>query len=311
MVHVPVLLKEVLQLLKIKKGGVYLDGTVGLGGHTAAILKEAQGVRVVGVDRDLQALELVKQKLHSELNKRLFLYHGNFKDILKLKKKFKRQRFDGALLDLGISSFQLGEARRGFSFQKEGPLDMRMDTSQKEKAFDLVNTLSQKELSQIFYDYGEERFSSHIAQVICERRRQKPFETTLELANLISELTPLWKRGTQLHPATRVFQALRIAVNQELENLDQALEDVLTCLKKGGRLVVISFHSLEDRIVKQSFFRFENPCICPPDFPKCACGKKPLGHRMTRKPWVPSEEEVKQNPRSRSAKLRAIERIGA
>ncbi|MBI3019536.1 MAG: 16S rRNA (cytosine(1402)-N(4))-methyltransferase RsmH [Deltaproteobacteria bacterium] len=311
MVHAPVLMKEVLELLKIIKGGVYLDGTVGLGGHAAAILKEAEGVRVIGIDRDLQALELIKQKLHSEVNKRLFLYHGNFKDILKLKNKFKRQKFDGALLDLGVSSFQLGEAARGFSFQKEGPLDMRMDTSQKEKAFDLVNTLPEKELSQIFYDYGEERFSSPIAHVICERRKQKPLETTLELANLISELTPLWKRGTKIHPATRVFQALRIAVNQELENLDRALEDILTCLKKGGRLVVISFHSLEDRIVKQSFFRFENPCICPPDFPKCACGKKPLGHRVTSKPRIASEEEVKQNPRSRSAKLRAIERIGA
>ncbi len=306
--HTPVLVKEVLRFLNIKEGGVYLDGTVGLGGHAASILKEAQKVCVIGLDRDSQALELVKQKLHSELNKRLFLYHGNFKDILNLKKKFKRQRFDGALLDLGISSFQLGEASRGFSFQKEGPLDMRMDPSQKISASDLVNTLPEKELAHLFYEYGEERFSSRIAHVICERRKQKPLETTLELANLISELTPLWKRS-KLHPATRVFQALRLAVNQELENLDQALKDILMCLKKGGRLVVISFHSLEDRIVKQSFFRFENPCICPPDFPKCVCGKKPLGHRVTSKPLMASEEEVRQNPRSRSAKLRAVERI--
>jgi len=228
--------------------------------------------------------------------------------LIKLKKKFKRQRFDGAVLDLGVSSFQLDKAARGFSFQKEGPLDMRMDPSQKIRAFDFVNTLPEKKLAQLFYDYGEERFSSHIARVICERRKQKPLQTTLELANLISELTPIWKRS-KLHPATRVFQALRIAVNQELENLDQALEDILKCLKKRGRLVVISFHSLEDRIVKQSFFKFENPCVCPSDFPKCICGKKPLGHRVTSKPVIASQEEMEQNPRSRSAKLRVIERM--
>ena len=308
-VHIPVLVKEVLELLKIKERGVYLDGAVGLGGHTAAILKEAADTCVVGLDRDRDALELVKQKLHLELNKRLFLYHGNFKEIQKLKKKLKRQRFDGALLDLGVSSFQLQEAARGFSFQKEGPLDMRMDPSQKISAYDLVNTLPEKELTHLFYKYGEERFSSRIAHVICERRKHNPLKTTLELSNLISELTPLWKRESKLHPATRVFQALRLAVNQELENLSEALKDILQCLKKGGRLVVISFHSVEDRIVKQSFFQFENPCICPSDFPKCICGKKPLGHRVTSKPWVASQEEVKQNPRARSAKLRAIERM--
>ena len=305
--HEPVLVNEVIQLLGVKEKGIYLDGTVGLGGHTKAILKIAPSIRVIGIDRDKKALEEVKKKFKEELNKRLYLYKGNFKDIMTMKKKFPVQKFQGALLDLGFSSFQLADSERGFSFQQEGPLDMRMDSSQKEKAFDIVNTLSEEKLADIFFQFGEERLSRQIAKAICQRRKKDPIQTTLQLSNLICEISPRW--GQSIHPATRVFQALRIAVNEELEGLDEALKDIFQCLKEGGRLGVISFHSLEDRIVKQTFYSFENPCTCPSDFPKCVCGKKPVGKRITQKPAVPSDEEIRKNPRSRSAKLRVIERV--
>ena len=306
--HQPVLLKEVIEFLRVTEGSTFLDGTLGLGGHTEAILKSAMDVKVIGMDHDEKALQQVRKKFRKEVGARLFLFHGNFKDFKMLKETFPVQEFDGALLDLGISSFQLDDPERGFSFMKEGPLDMRMDLSQEKTAKDLINHLSQEELSEIFFNYGEERYSKQIARIIVERRSKEPFEITLDLANLIAAMVPSWQRQ-KIHPATRVFQALRIAVNEELQGLEKAFEGILYALKEKGRLIVISFHSLEDRIVKRSFLKFENPCTCPKDIPYCVCGLKPLGKRVTLKPVVPSLEEVKRNPRSRSAKLRVIERV--
>lgn len=308
--HEPVLLHEVIRLLNIKDHTAYLDGTIGLAGHTSAILNIFPNVKVVGIDRDRKALEEVKKRLTPEIGKRLFLFKGNFKDISILKRQFPIKLFHSALLDLGVSSFQLDDPRRGFSFQKEGPLDMRMDDSQKTKAMDLVNFLSERKLADIFFKFGEEHLSFKIAKWICQKRKMKPIKTTLELSNLISEIYPRYRERSKIHPATRVFQALRIAVNEELEGLEQSLEDILSMLETGGRLAVISFHSLEDRIVKRSFLRFENPCICPKTIPKCVCMKKTLGKRVILKPLTPSPEEIQKNPRSRSAKLRVVEKGG-
>lgn len=310
--HQPVLLREVIDFLQVKDKKVYFDGTIGLGGHIEAILRGAPETQVVGMDRDAEALKQVRKRLHAFMDKRLYLFHGDFKNISHVKQDFPFKIFDGALLDLGASSFQIDEACRGFSFQKEGPLDMRMDRISGEKnqrtAFDLVNTLSQQQLADIFFKYGEERFSKKIARAIVGRRKQKPFRTTLELSNLISSLSPLWMK-TKIHPATRVFQALRIVINEELEGLEEAFEAILESLRVGGRLAVISFHSLEDRKVKSSFYRFENPCVCPTDLPVCSCQRRAIGRRVTKKPVIPSDREILMNPRSRSAKLRVVERL--
>lgn len=304
--HRPVLAKEVLDFLQVKEGGIYLDGTIGLGGHTEAILGVSPSLVVIGVDKDEGALGQTKKRFKKEIGKRLFLFHGDFKEIESLKKMFPYKTWDGALLDLGVSSYQLGDPQRGFSFQKEGPLDMRQSLSQKETAYDFINRLSEKALADIFYKYGEEKFSRRIARKIIEVRERKPIRTTLELANLISYLIP--QRKYQSHPATRVFQALRIAVNRELEGLEDACRSLIDSMNIGGRLIVLSFHSLEDRIIKQGFLRFENPCICPRFLPRCICGKRSLGIRITRKPVVPTEGEIEKNPRSRSAKMRVFER---
>lgn len=310
--HKPVLLMEILDLLQIEDGKVYLDGTIGTGGHTEAILNKCPTTTVIGIDRDEQALKEVTKRLKKYIGKTLFLFHGNFKDFDNLKKDFPKGTpkdiINGAILDLGISSFQLDDKDRGFSFQKEGPLDMRMDLSLKTKASDLVNTLPENELTTLFFTYGEERHSKKIAQAIVRRRQQKPFQTTLDLSNLISSLSPLWTRS-RIHPATRVFQALRIAVNDELKGLRDAFEKILRNLQVGGRLAIISFHSLEDREVKKSFYTFEHPCVCPREVAICLCHKKPIGRRITKKPLVPSSAEITSNPRSRSAKLRVIERV--
>jgi len=309
--HRPVLLQEVLDLLlgasSRPSSGIYFDGTIGLGGHAEAILKQDPTAQVVGMDRDETALEQVQKRLSKEMDKRLFLFHGNFKDFKEAQNMFPARKFDGALLDLGFSSFQVDQAERGFSFQKEGPLDMRMDLSQKKTAADLVNGLSERELSDLFFKYGEERHAARIAKAIVMRRAQKPFKTTLELAHLIMARAP---SGTnrRIHSATRVFQALRIAVNDEIDGLPEAIEAIFLSLNVGGRLAVISFHSLEDRIVKRSFLRLEHPCDCPAALPECVCGKKPLGRRITRKPVAAGDREILMNPRARSAKLRVIER---
>lgn len=306
--HRPVLVKEVLEFLRIKEGGIYLDGTIGLGGHAEAILDASVSATVIGLDKDESALRQTATRLKKEIGKRLFLFHGDFKDIKRLKKMFPVQAWDGSVLDLGISSYQLDDPERGFSFQKEGPLDMRYSLSQTETAYDFVNTLPEKALADIFYRYGEEKFSRKIAKKIIEVRKRKPIRTTLDLANLISYLIP--QRKYQIHPATRVFQALRIAVNRELDGLEDACQSLIELMNIGGRLLVISFHSLEDRSIKQSFLHFENPCVCPRNLPRCVCGKKSIGMRITKKPVVPTEGEREKNPRSRSAKMRVFEKGG-
>ena len=303
--HIPVMVNEILEALKVGPGKIYLDGTIGGGGHTEAILTRAPDTKIVGIDRDKEAIDRISKRLKSYIDeKRLSLIQGNFKEVATLLKE--DTLFDGALLDFGFSSFQIDNPKRGFSFQKEGPLDMRMDQNQKLTAADLIQHLEEKEMADLFFTYGEERFSRKIAAAIVRRRGKNPFRTTLDLANFIAAITP--QRHFRIHPATRVFQALRIVVNDELTGLSEVLVDFVKKLKKEGRLAVISFHSLEDRLVKQTFVTLEKPCICPPDFNQCMCGKSPLGKRVTKKPLIPSSKEILMNPRARSAKLRVLVR---
>lgn len=303
--HIPVLLQTVLGFLAVRSGGVYVDGTVGGGGHAAAILEaSAPDGRLLGIDRDQAALEIARRRL-SRFGERVTLRHGSFIHLTELARDFAP--VDGVLLDLGLSSLQLEDAERGFAFSLEGPLDMRFDrTGRGPTAADLVNALTVKELADLLYRYGEERQSRRIAQAIAEAR---PLQTTTELAEVIS--AAVGGRRRRIHPATRAFQALRIAVNDELAALEAVLPQAIDLLKVGGRLVVISFHSLEDRIVKHFLRREESECICPPEIPVCMCDHRPQVEILTSKPVRPSPEEVERNPRSRSARLRAAERIDA
>ncbi|MCX8068855.1 MAG: 16S rRNA (cytosine(1402)-N(4))-methyltransferase RsmH [Anaerolineae bacterium] len=303
-VHIPVLVNAVLSWLQVCPGGVYIDGTVGGGGHAEAILTaSAPDGRVLGLDRDPQALEFAWGRL-SRFGDRVTLRHGSFAHLAALAADFAPA--DGVLLDLGLSSLQLADPERGFSFTQEGPLDMRFDpTEDVPTAADLVNTLSVKELTDVLYRYGEERQARRIAEAIVAAR---PLHTTTELARLVERV--VGGRRERIHPATRVFQALRIAVNRELEALEAALPQALDVLKPGGRLVVISFHSLEDRIVKQFLQRESRDCLCPPEIPVCVCGHRARLRILTPKPVRPDEAEVAANPRARSARLRAAEKKG-
>lgn len=307
--HVTVLLQEAVEALQVKPGGVYLDGTLGGGGHTEAILRQSgpDGV-VYGIDRDRDALRAAGERL-AAFGERLKPLHGNFHDAKALLAAQGVAQLDGAVLDLGVSSFQFDEGERGFSFQEDAYLDMRMDQSCGRTAADLCNTLSGEELTRIIRDYGEERWAARIAAFILQAREKKPVETTGELVSIIKAAIPKGARRDGPHPARRTFQALRIAVNDELEPLSQALEELVSLLAPGGRLAVITFHSLEDRIVKQTFKRLQNPCTCPPKAPVCTCGKLPVAQVVTRKPILPSLAEVEQNPRSRSAKLRVAQKL--
>lgn len=307
--HVAVLLQEAVEALQVKQGGVYLDGTLGGGGHTEAILRQSgpDGV-VYGIDRDWDALRAAGERL-AAFGERLKPLHGNFHDAKALLAAQGVAQLDGVVLDLGVSSFQFDEGERGFSFQEDAYLDMRMDQSCGRTAADICNTLTQEELTRIIRDYGEERWAARIAAFILQAREKKPVETTGELVSIIKAAIPKGARRDGPHPARRTFQALRIAVNDELEPLSQALEDLVELLAPGGRLAVITFHSLEDRIVKQTFKRLQNPCTCPPKAPVCTCGKLPVAQVVTRKPILPSPAEVEQNPRSRSAKLRVVQKL--
>lgn len=307
--HVTVLLQEAVEALQVKPGGVYLDGTLGGGGHTEAILRQSgpDGV-VYGIDRDWDALRAAGERL-AAFGERLKPLHGNFHDAKALLAAQGVAQLDGVVLDLGVSSFQFDEGERGFSFQEDAYLDMRMDQSCGRTAADLCNTLTQEELTRIIRDYGEERWAARIAAFILQAREKKPVETTGELVSIIKAAIPKGARRDGPHPARRTFQALRIAVNDELEPLSQALEELVSLLAPGGRLAVITFHSLEDRIVKQTFKRLQNPCTCPPKAPVCTCGKLPVAQVVTRKPILPSPAEVEQNPRSRSAKLRVVQKL--
>lgn len=306
--HVPVLLGECLDGLKVRRNGVYVDGTAGGGGHSSLIAERLAGTgRLICVDRDAEAIEAAERRLAGYGN--VTLVHGNFADIASILDKLGVSAIDGALLDLGVSSRQLDTASRGFSFFKESALDMRMDQSQDLTAFHVVNSYDEDELTRIFRDFGEERYAKRIAARIASARSDKPIETTLELSDIIAASIPRdrWEKGK--HPATRVFQAVRIEVNGELDILRDAVNAFADRLIAGGRLCVVTFHSLEDRIIKNAFQLMANPCECPRDLPVCVCGKQPVVRLVTRKPITASDIELDMNVRSRSAKLRVVEKL--
>ena len=302
--HLPVLLDEVLAGLDIKPDGVYIDGTCGGGGHSSEIAKRLSGGTLVGIDRDPDAVKAASERLAPYGFK---VARGNYSDIRSIASENGISAADGILLDLGVSSHQLDTEERGFSYHGNAPLDMRM-SQEGQTAADLVNTLAEEELSRILFEYGEEKFSRRIAGEIVRRRADKPIETTGELADIVGSSVPA-KFKRDKNPCRKTFQALRIAVNCEFEHLDKGLDEAFELLKTGGRLCVITFHSLEDRIVKQRFASFCKGCICPPDFPQCVCGRTPRGRLVNRKPVEASQDELERNPRSRSAKLRVIEKL--
>lgn len=306
--HRPVMPREVVYYLGVGRGGTYVDCTAGGGGHALEILKADPQLRLIGLDRDGDAIEAASRALEA-YKKRVVLVKGNFKDIKEILRTLGIESADGLLFDLGVSSYQFDMPERGFSFRYDARLDMRMDRSQELSARDIVNKFRKKDLEWIFREYGEERFAGKIASAVEKARKVKPVTTTGELTNIILEAVPRRFHAKGIHPATRVFQALRIAVNDELENLKEGISDGVTVLKKGGRIVVISFHSLEDRIVKEKFRDLAAGCVCPPRVPMCVCGRKEVLRLLTKRPVTPREDEIDVNPRARSAKLRAAERI--
>lgn len=306
--HQPVLLGETIENLKIRPDGIYVDGTVGGGGHAMEVCRRLSGQgRLIGIDQDSDAVEAAENRL-KEFGDRVTILRGNYRDMKEMLGEIGISSVDGILLDLGVSSHQLDEADRGFSYREDAPLDMRMDRRQKITARTVVNTYPEEELYRVIRDYGEDRFAKNIAKHICIERRKKPIETTTELADIIKAAIPAKMRAGGGHPARRTFQAIRIEVNGELDVLKNSLDGMIDLLNDGGRLCVITFHSLEDRIVKNAFRTAENPCICPPEFPVCVCGRKPKGVVITRKPIVPAAEETAANPRSKSSKLRVFEK---
>jgi 16S rRNA (cytosine1402-N4)-methyltransferase len=306
--HVTVLKKESVEGLNIKKDGIYVDCTLGGAGHSCLIAAKlgAKGT-LIGIDQDQIALNAASERLQG-VDCQIRLVKSNFKDIKKVLTDLGLAGVDGILFDLGVSSPQLDEAERGFSYNHDAPLDMRMDQEGDLTAYDIVNGWDDEELASIIYRYGEEKFSRRIAKSIVEARKDKPIESTLELAEIVKLAIPAATRRTGPHPAKRTFQAIRIAVNDELDVFASALEDAIECLNPNGRVSVITFHSLEDRICKQTFQKYVGGCTCPPDFPKCVCNHKATLHIVTRKPIAPSDEELESNPRARSAKLRIAEK---
>ena len=307
--HVPIMVREVTDLLRPERGGVFVDGTLGGGGHSEAILNRlpADG-RLFGIDRDEEALRAAGERLRP-FGERFTALHGNFFHMKSLLLQRGISRADGILLDLGVSSYQLDEPSRGFSYKAEAPLDMRMDQSAALTAADVVNGYAERDLVRIFRDYGEERFSPLIARRIVEKRAEKPIETTTELADIIASAIPAkFRFKEQQHPARRCFQAIRIEVNGELQGLREAVDDCIDLLAPGGRIVILTFHSLEDRIVKTAFKTAENPCVCPPKSPQCVCGRRPYGRILTKHPLTASEAEQRENSRSACCKLRALEK---
>lgn len=305
--HISVLLYETVDSLNVKPDGIYVDCTLGGAGHTSLILSRlGEKGRVIGIDRDDDALRNAKEKIKDE---RLITVKDNFENIASAVSVAGYEKVDGIIMDLGVSSHQLDVAERGFSYIKDAPLDMRMDQTSPLTAYDVVNNYSEKELFRILRDYGEEKFASKIAYKICNARNTKPIETTLELADIIASAIPQKFRYDGGNPAKRSFQAIRIEVNGELQCIPNAIEAGAELLNEGGRMSIISFHSLEDRLVKNGFQKLERPCTCPPDFPMCVCGKKQMIKIITKKPILPSEEELEMNSRSHSAKLRVCERV--
>ena len=306
--HKPVMLNEVIDSLKIRPEGTYVDGTLGGAGHSSQIARRLSGEgRLFGFDQDAAAIEAATRRLEPYKD-RVSIIRSNYSEMRERLSELGVRSADGILLDLGVSSYQLDDAQRGFSYRADAPLDMRMDQRQKLSAREVVNGYSIEELTRVIREYGEERFARNIAKHITAEREKKPIETTGELISIIKAAIPAKAREGGGHPAKRTFQAIRIEVNRELDVLSDSLEGMIDLLADGGRICVITFHSLEDRIVKEAFRRNENPCTCPPEFPVCVCGKKSKGHVITRKPIIPSEEETEENPRSKSAKLRVFER---
>ncbi len=307
--HIPVMRDEALAALRCRSGGIYIDGTAGGGGHAFKILEDSSpDGRLVAMDADKEAIKETAKRLE-HFGSRAVVVHENFSSMRNVLTSLGINKVDGILLDLGVSSHQLDSAVRGFSFTLDAPLDMRMNSSLTESACDLVNTLPQEELEIIIRKYGEEKMARRIAAAITRKREITRICTTKELAGIVAGAFPEERRHGRIHPATRTFQAIRIAVNDELANLQKALEEGIDILASEGRFCVISFHSLEDRIVKNSFSENEKGCICPPDLPLCVCGRKPRLRIVTKKPLVPREAEIHENPRARSAKLRVAEKI--
>lgn len=306
--HYSVLLQETIEGLAIRADGVYVDGTLGGGGHALSICERLSGRgRLIGIDQDGAAIEAASERL-KDYRDRAVIVRGNYEDIAEILMRLQIEQVDGICLDLGVSSYQLDEGERGFSYRTDAALDMRMDQRGERTAADIVNSYSEEALFRIIRDYGEDRFARNIAKHIVQYREKKRIETTLELSGIISGAIPARVRALSGHPAKRSFQAIRIELNRELEVLENTLDRMIDLLSEGGRLCVISFHSLEDRIVKSKFRTAENPCICPPNFPVCSCGRKSRGIVLTKKPILPSEEELLENRRSQSAKLRIFEK---
>ena len=303
--HIPVLLKETIDGLNIKPDGIYVDGTIGGAGHSKEIIKKLSPKGfLIGIDRDTEALEAAKENLKEYSNYKLI--HGNHDDIKEILQDLEIDEVDGILLDLGISSYQIDEKKRGFSYTGDEKLDMRMDRTQKLSAYEVINEYKEERLSQIIYEYGEEKFARKIAKNICIERMKNPIETTKQLADIIAKSVPASREG---HPAKKTFQAIRIEVNNEIEPLRKTVQDSIECLKNEGRLCIITFHSLEDRAVKEAYIDAEGKCTCPKDLPYCVCGAKSYGKIINKKPIEATKEELENNSRSKSAKLRIFEKI--
>jgi len=305
--HKSVLLDEVIESLNIKADGYYVDGTLGGGGHALEVVKRLKTGKLIGIDQDMDAINAATQRL-IDYSKSVIIIRDNYVNIENILKKENIEKVDGIYIDLGVSSYQLDNAERGFTYRFDAPLDMRMDDRNELKASDIVNEYSESELFHIIRDYGEDRFAKNIAKHIVEYRNKKRIETTFELVDIIKASIPMKIQVTGGHPAKRTFQAIRIELNKELEVLTDSINVMIDLLKPGGRLSVITFHSLEDRIVKQAFKKAESPCVCPKKFPVCVCGNKSKGRVITRKAILPGEEELEENSRAKSAKLRVFEK---
>ena len=306
-VHKSVLLNETIDGLNIQPDGIYVDGTLGGGGHAYEVCRRlGDKGSIVGIDQDAAAIEAASARL-KDFGEKVTIVRSNYCDMKSKLHELGIDKVDGIVLDLGVSSYQLDTAERGFSYREDAPLDMRMDTRQKMTARDIVNDYTEADLYRVIRDYGEDKFAKNIAKHIVQARAVKPVETTAELSEIIRASIPMKFQKKSGHPAKRTFQAIRIELNRELDVLRDSLDDMIDLLNPGGRLCIITFHSLEDRIVKSAFRKNENPCTCPPDFPVCVCGKKSKGSIITKKPILPSEEELEYNSRSKSAKLRIFE----
>lgn len=306
--HKSVLLEETVDSLQIRPGGIYVDGTLGGGGHALEVCRRLNGSgRLIGIDQDADAITAASERL-KEYGSQVTIVRSNYEQIADVLSSLGIEKADGIYLDLGVSSYQLDTASRGFTYREDAPLDMRMDQRNPRTAADIVNTYSESDLYRIIRDYGEDKFAKNIAKHIVAARADKPFATTGELIEVIKAAIPMKMRVTGGHPAKRTFQAIRIELNHELDVLNHSIDTMIDLLKPGGRLSIITFHSLEDRIVKTRFRENENPCICPPGFPVCMCGRVSKGRVVTRKPIVPTEEELENNKRSKSSKLRVFER---